>query len=112
MVLDLGLMMDSFDMNFSWNWERLKMFTKNFISNVFMFINDTRISIIVFNTNPSIELRFDERYSFQRVIRVRQQYVTTSNVDKALIMADQVMFREENGMRRHSSKVTQFLYSE
>ena len=75
-----------------------------------MSINDTRISIIVYSTSPLIELSFDEPYSSEKVDNLRHLRGLTY-IDKALIMADQLMFRQENGMRRHSKKVP-FCYLE
>ena len=88
----------------------MKNFTKHLISNVFMSINDTRISIIVYSTSPLIELSFDEPYSSVKVDKLRLLRGFTY-IDKALIMADQLMFRQEKGMRRHSKKVP-FCYLE
>ena len=103
-VLDLGFILDSSGSVGRRNWRRMKDFTKNLISNITKMNNNTRISIIVFGTNPVMEITFDEPYSPERVNNLRHLKGYTF-IDRALRMAAQVMFTEENGMRRHSIKV-------
>ena len=108
-VADIAFIIDSSGSIGRTNWERMKRFLKALVSKLDVSPSATRIAAVSYSTNPDVELRFSGSQGTvqvnQLLDRMRYQRGFTYT-DKALLLADRILFQTSTGMRLSVPKVS------
>ena len=84
------------------SWNRLKSFARG-VANAFVLHDDaTRVGLITYSTQPTLELRFDEkndREEFSEFLNTVTANHGVPNLDQALALANDQLFVPSAGMR-------------
>ena len=89
-------------------WNRLKSFARG-VANAFLLHDDaTRVGVITYSTKPKLELQFDEkndRDEFSDFLNTVSSTHGSSDLERALALANDKLFVPEAGMRTKVSRV-------
>ena len=111
-IADIGFVIDSSGSIGRSNWGRMKRFLKALVSKLDVSPSYTHISAVAYSNNPEVVYRFNNRQATDDVNNVfdgmRWQRGFTYT-DKALLLADNDLYKPSNGMRPNVAKVRTFL---
>lgn len=108
-VVDIAFIIDSSGSIGLTNWERMKRFLKALVSKLDVSPSATQIAAVSYSTNPEVVLRFS---GFQGTVQVNQLLDRMrfqrgfTYTDKALLLADRILFQTSTGMRLRVPKVS------
>nr|XP_058971731.1 uncharacterized protein LOC131798056 isoform X6 [Pocillopora verrucosa] len=107
-IADIGFVIDSSGSIGRSNWGRMKRFLKALVSKLDVSPSSTHISTVAYSNNPEVVYRFNNRQATDDVNNVfdgmRWQRGFTYT-DKALLLADNDLYKPSNGMRPNVAKV-------
>ena len=107
-IADIGFVIDSSGSIGRSNWARMKRFLKAMVSKLDVSSSNTHISAVAYSNNPEVVYQFNDQQRTDDVNsafdRMRWQRGFTYT-DKALLLADDVLFQTANGMRPTVAKV-------
>lgn len=106
--MDIAFVVDSSGSIGRRNWEIVKRFLKALVSKLDVSPAATHLAVISFSTNPKVELRFNSVQNTDEVNRKLDDMLWQRGftyTDKALLLADRVLFQISNGMRSSVPKV-------
>ena len=107
--MDVAFIIDSSGSIGRKNWERMKRFVKSIVSQLDVSSSATRTAAVVYSTNPEVVILFSNFQGTDSVNRVfdamrwQRGYTYT---DKALLLANRVLFQTSSGMRLNVPKVS------
>lgn len=107
--MDIAFIIDSSGSIGRTNWEKMKRFLKALVSKLDVSPSATHIAAVSYSTNPEVVLRFS---GFQGTVQVNQLLDRMrfqrgfTYTDKALLLADRILFQTSTGMRLSVPKVS------
>ena len=114
-IADIGFVIDSSGSIGRSNWARMKRFLKAMVSKLDVSSSNTHISAVAYSNNPEVVYQFNDQQRTDDVNsafdRMRWQRGFTYT-DKALLLANDVLFQTANGMRANVAKVTNWFLRE
>ena len=114
-IADIGFVIDSSGSIGRSNWARMKRFLKAMVSKLDVSPSNTHISAVAYSNNPEVVYQFNDQQRTGDVNsafdRMRWQRGFTYT-DKALLLANDVLFQTANGMRANVAKVTNWFLRE
>ena len=111
-IADIGFVIDSSGSIGRSNWARMKRFLKSLVSKLDVSPSYTHVSAVAYSNNPEVVYRFNNRQATDDVnnafdgMRWQRGFTYT---DKALLLADDDLYKPSNGMRPNVAKVRTFL---
>ena len=90
------------------NWNRVKMFVKQIISQFIISSDGVRIAVVLFSTKAYVSLKLNEEHTVERILQridTLRHLGGSRNMSGGLYLMNHVVFRPENGDRSDADNI-------